>query len=391
MPEQSTVVSASPDPAASRPAANLTELIRQQGPLSEPEIVSVFASVLKDLEFAHSQAMLHKDITSARVIRDGAGWKLAEYGLSRVGTVRYMSPERCQGRPLDARSDVYSLGVALYEAATGRVPFPDGLNYQIIDAQVNKPPPPPRSLRPDLSPELERVILRALTKNPSGRFQNAAEFRQAIESLPLTGSVPSAVTSQPSARPRSRSGPRPKNGILVGVGAIVVLAVAGVGALRLGLLGPAAAVPSFIGLSRDAAVELAAKRHIILTFEEVDDTLPKDVVAGQSPNPGTRTGNRVRLLVSTGLVSVPVLTGFSLEEARLRLRAAGLNVARVDSQYSDVYPSGQVMAVGPKSGSRIKPASLVTLTVASGRATCPECRARREPGAQFCIRCGHKY
>jgi len=390
VPEQDTAVLASSDSAPARPAANLADLIRQQGPLSEPEILSVFSSVLKDLEFAHGQGMLHKDITTARVIRSGAGWKLDEYGLARVGAVRYMSPERCQGKPLDARSDIYSLGVVLYESATGRLPFADGLNYQIIDAQVHKPPPPPRSVRPDISAELERVILRALTKSPTGRFQNAAEFRQAIEAIRPIADRPSAVRDQVSVRPVSRPVRRKQTGLFVAVAAVVI-AVAGLGVAKLGLLNTGSATPAFVGLSREQARSLADKRQVALLLEEVDDARPEGTVVSQTPAPGSRMGEKVRLQVSTGLATVPIVAGFTLEEASERLRSAGLRVARVDSQYSDRYSADQIVAVGPKSGSRIRPEAAVTLTVAAGRATCPECGTRREPGAQFCIRCGYKY
>ncbi|MEO0079037.1 MAG: PASTA domain-containing protein, partial [candidate division WOR-3 bacterium] len=377
--------------SGARSPANLAELIRQQGPLSEQEIVSIFASVLRDLEFAHSQAMLHKDITTARVVRVGADWKLTEYGLARVGTVRYMSPERCQGKPLDARSDIYSLGVVLYEAATGRPPFFEGLNYQIMDAQVNKPPPPPRSIRPEISAELERVILRALAKNPSGRFQSAAEFRQAIEAIRNLADQQPAVGGDHAVR--SGLGPRrrTRNVLLASGIVIVVVVTVGAGAAKLGLLRSAPAVPTFAGLSREEARALAERRRIDVVFEEVDDARAEGTVIGQFPMAGTRANSRVQLQVSSGFAVVPALTGCALEEATARLRSVGLAVVRVDSEYSDVYSVGQVMAVGPKPGSRVKSGTPLKLTVSAGRATCPECGARREPGAQFCIRCGHKF
>ncbi len=162
-------------------------------------------------------------------------------------------------------------------------------------------------------------------------------------------------------------------------------------AAKLGLLNLGAVTPEFVGLSREQAQLLADKRHIALLFEEVDDARPVGTVVNQHPAPGTRLTEKVQLQVSTGLATVPVLAGLSLEEAAERLRSVGLSVVRVDSQYSDIYPAGQVVSVGPKSGSRIRPEAAVTLTVAAGRATCPECGAKREPKAEFCIRCGHKY
>ncbi len=391
VPESSAAVLPSSESAPARPATNLAEFIQQQGPLSESEIVSIFSSVLKDLEFAHGQAMLHKDITTGRVVRSGTSWKLAEYGLARVGTVRYMSPERCQGRPLDARSDIYSLGIVLYEATTGRLPFSEGLNYQIMDAQINKPPSPPRSVRPEVSAELERVILRALAKNPSGRFQNAAEFRQAIEAIRPVPGQRSAVSSRPTLRSTQRPRHRGKFGSVAAVSAVVVVVAALLGAAKMGLFKSTSAVPAFAGLSREEARILADARHVQIVLEEVDDARTQGTVISQSPPAGVRTADKVRLKVSSGFATVPVLAGYTPEEATERLRSVGLDVAQVDSQYSDVYPAGEVMAVGPKSGSKVASGASIRLTVAAGRATCPECGARREPKAQFCIRCGHRF
>jgi serine/threonine-protein kinase len=362
-------------------------LLSQKGPLPEPEIRRIFSDVLKDLEFAHGQAMLHKDITTARVVRQGATWKLADYGLSRIGAVRYMSPERCQGKPLDGRSDIYSLGIVLYEVATGKLPFDEGLNFQIIDAQVNKPPPPPRSIRPELSAELERVILRALTKSPDGRFQNAADFRQAVELVP---GRTTAVLPKPGAAPKAHvPGPaRPRVGVWVVLAAVVVL---GAGFAAIKLVKPGAVLPDFRGLSQEQATADAASRRLAVTVTEVDDSLPKGRVASQSPEPGAKSTGKVELKVSSGLVAVPSVAGLSLAEATRRLSAAGLDVAGVDSQYSDYYAAGLVKSTEPKPDSRLKPHADVVLTVVSGRATCPKCGTKREAGAFFCVRCGHKY
>jgi len=391
------------DSNASPQQDNLAERIRQRGPLPQPELLTVFAQVLEDLEFAHSQAMLHRDITSARIVREGKTYKLTDYGTSRVGTVRYMSPERCQGRPVDARSDIYSLGVALYEAATGKLPFDEGLNYQIIDAQVNRPPPPPRSIRPELSAELERVILRALTKNPAGRFQNTADFRRALAavsgSLAARARLPAdapddeaeeaAEVREPRVRRTGRASPR----VLIIPGLLIILAAAGYVALKTGIITRGAKLPSIVGMTRDQALKAAAERKFTLVFYDVDDTSAAGTVVSQFPPAGGRSsrGDTIRASVSTGLVDVPVLAGLGLAEAQADLKRAALTLAKVDSQYSDVYTRGTVMAVGPKSGSRLRPHAEVTMTVANGRATCPECGAKREPGANFCVKCGYKF
>lgn len=377
--------------------STLADVICQHGPLPQPELIRVFVEVLKDLEFAHGQAMLHRDITTARIIREGGAYKLSDYGLSRMGTLRYMSPERCQGKPLDSRSDIYSLGVALYEAATGKLPFDDEMNYQVMDAQINKPPPPPRSVRPDLSADIERVILRALTKNPAGRFQSAADFRQVLESLLLPSRPVAAVApaggearqpAQVAARPARRALRIPA-GVIVALG-VAVLAV-GFLVLRPRVVPTGVKVPRFIGLTESEARMLAGSNA--LAFVKVDDTSPAGRVVSQMPEAGgrVRRTDTIRLSLSSGLVQVPSLAGYSLAQARDSLQKLTLAVVRIDSQYSDAYGPGMVSAVGPKPGSRIRPRAEVTLTVASGRATCPSCNARRAAGASFCERCGYRF
>jgi serine/threonine-protein kinase len=128
-----------------------------------------------------------------------------------------------------------------------------------------------------------------------------------------------------------------------------------------------------------------------VTVTQVDDSLPAGMVAGQSPEPGAKAAGKIELKVSSGLVAVPSVAGLSLAEATSRLSAAGLDIAKVDSQYSDYYAAGLVKSTEPKPDSRLKPHAGVSLTVVRGRATCPECGAKREAGAFFCVRCGYKY
>ncbi len=165
-------------------ARTLADLLKQQGHLPESQLIPIFLQVLKDLEFNHSQAQVHLDIKPSKIVRSRTGsFELIDYGMSRIGTVRYMSPERAQRKSTDGRSDIYSLGVVLYEAATGRAPFEGELNYEILDAHINKTPPLPRSVRPEVSGGLQRAILTALAKDPDDRFQSAGDFKRVLEVL----------------------------------------------------------------------------------------------------------------------------------------------------------------------------------------------------------------
>ena len=375
----------------------LADVLKERGALPEPELLKTFVQVLDDLELAHSQAMLHRDISPARIVLDGETWKLADYGVAKVGTVRYMSPERCQGKPLDARSDTYSLGVVLFEAATGRVPFDAEMKFQVMEAQVSSPPPSPRAIKSSVSAELERVILRALSKNPSGRFQTAGEFKRALEGVVRTAGA-SGASARPAEKPVQSVGQKlpsePRRvkpaAILIPL-AVVIVAAAGYFLLKGGIGGPK--VPSVMGMSRSEAEQALRGAGFGVDVEDADDTLTAGTVASQVPAAGEKvSGSRVvALKVSSGMVAVPSLAGLTLTEARARLVELALTAVKVDSQYNDSYGAGIVVSSTAKAGTKLDPHSSVSLMVSAGRATCPQCGTRREAGAKFCTKCGYKF
>jgi len=417
-------------------ATVLADVLKERGALPEPELLKTFQEVLADLESAHREGVLHRDISPARIVLNGEGWKLTDYGLARVGTVRYMSPERCEGKPMDERSDVYSLGVVLFQAATGQVPFDAEMKFQIMEAHASTPPPSPRALNPAVSPELEQVILKALAKDPSARFQSATEFRQALEGLgpgpgptPVSAEEPTAESAEsppaevlhapehvePPAEPvESRTAetlsaseyrespaewvasvdaaPRRVKlvPILVPLAAVIVVVF---GLLLLtGVIG-GRKVPPVMGMGGDEAEQVLRGKGFRVETDSMDDTLAGGTVLAQEPVAGERVSRSqaVMLKVSTGTVSVPALAGLTLPDARERLLRIALTTAKVDSQYSDDHTAGTVVSSRLKAGARVSPHTSVGLTVSAGRATCPQCGARREARAKFCTKCGFKF
>lgn len=212
------------------------------GPLPPDEAAHIVIQVLSGLHDAHELGIVHRGITADHVILcpDGAiklgGFDLAkpasDTNLTKVGAVigdpRYIAPEQIAGAPADARSDLYSVGVVLYFALTGKAPF-DGLtDFDILSAQVGSPPPPPRLVNPEIPEELEAVVLKALDKKPENRFANGHEFESALAAA-ANGSAPAPAvgeTALPSAAAPARR--RLTGPVIAGAAAAVVAVAAGI-------------------------------------------------------------------------------------------------------------------------------------------------------------------
>ena len=172
-------------------ADSLGARIAREGPLSEEDIVRLARDIIAALDFAHGQGVIHRDLKPDNVlIRSDGTAVLTDFGIARavsgyvastgvnmtIGTPHYLSPEQAQGRALDQRADYYALGVTLYKAATGDVPFSSTDWFELARMHVEDPPPPLRKKRPDLSKRFERVVLKCLAKHPDDRYKNGAEL-----------------------------------------------------------------------------------------------------------------------------------------------------------------------------------------------------------------------
>lgn len=185
----------------------------EQGPIPAADAVNYVDQVLGALSYAHRQKVIHRDIKPANMMLTPEGVvKLMDFGIARSGTDRaltttgttmgslyYMSPEQVKGQPTDVRSDLYSLGVSLYEMVTGERPFRADSDYSLMAAHVQQLPKPPIELRSDLSAALNEIILMAIAKDPPQRFQSADAFRNALNSV--KGALPAALPANQTVPP----------------------------------------------------------------------------------------------------------------------------------------------------------------------------------------------
>jgi len=181
---------------------DLSKLIKTRSKLSQKEAVSIFVDILKGVEFAHSKGIIHRDVKPSNVLIDKSGRaRIMDFGIAilagagnerltatgtAVGSPWYMSPEQIRHpQDVDRRSDIYSLGIVLYEMLTGEVPFDGETDFSIKDQQINSPVPDPRRKNPEISPELVRIIVEAMAKDPRERFQDCREFLQRFKKLEI--------------------------------------------------------------------------------------------------------------------------------------------------------------------------------------------------------------
>lgn len=190
----------------------LASRLRHHGPLSVPEAVRVFEQAMRGVEHIHRMGVIHRDLKPSNIFitRDGE-IKLMDFGVARlmdnhdpsqtgamVGTLLYIAPEQINGREADGRSDIYTLGISLFEAVTGRLPFERRTDYALMHAHVQENPPSPKEFQRRLPPQLESIILKAMAKEPNRRFQTMTEFRAALLELRLVERRQSAVAGMVS-------------------------------------------------------------------------------------------------------------------------------------------------------------------------------------------------
>jgi len=172
-------------------ADSLAARLQREGPLPEPDIVQITEDVAQGLRFAHGRGVIHRDLKPDNILlRSDGSAVISDFGIARalsghvastgvdmaIGTPQYLSPEQAQGRPLDARVDFYALGITLFKAATGEVPFTSSDWFELARMHVEQAPPSLRKRRPELSRRFERVVMKCLAKHPDDRYRDAADL-----------------------------------------------------------------------------------------------------------------------------------------------------------------------------------------------------------------------
>jgi beta-lactam-binding protein with PASTA domain/predicted Ser/Thr protein kinase len=391
----------------------LKRLVQEEAPLAAPRAIDLTTQILKAARFAHKRGVIHRDLKPHNVIVDAEGRaKVTDFGIAKagasdmtqtgsiMGTAQYLSPEQAQGHAVSAPSDLYSVGIILYEMLTGRVPFEGENAVTIALKQVGEAPVPPSAYNPDIPPALEAVVLRALEKDPARRFADADEFMVALEHA-AAGIVPgdgvAAAERTSVLQPTGPMVPIPPPGAYQEVAQVehygpptqppdgdgegggrwwiallVGLLVAGLLVAGLLLLGKdKVSVPTVVG-NPQAEAQLVLKRKGLssdVTLKE-SATAAKGTVIGQDPGGGSRVtkGDTVTLVVSSGpgTARIPDLVGQPRSAGRKKLEDLGFTVSE-EKAPSDTVKENRVVTTRPSSGQELEKGQNVVLVVSTGK------------------------
>ena len=384
---------------------NLRTLLAEYERLEPAQAVEILLPVLAALDHAHGHGIVHRDVKPENILIARSGTvKVADFGLARAyadsyvsqaegtvtGTVQYLAPEQIQGEPADPRTDLYAVGVVLFELLTGRPPFIGetslGIAYQHLSGRV----PAPSMVVPTVPPELDRIVLMATEKERERRPASARALRdeliRAKPALPTAGSLRQLAANIPAAElippdraptvtiPRSLS-PRARRARtfrrVLGVVALVLLLAAGGWATWTYAIPHYTKVPALIGLSQRLASD---RLHAAgLAVEIGDGQYSRDVPVGSivatRPEPGTklRKGTTVLLFPSLGgrPVAVPDVTGLLQDQATKKLTDLGL-VVGVRQDFDQQVDAGLVARQSPEQGTNLHEGDKVTITISKG-------------------------
>jgi eukaryotic-like serine/threonine-protein kinase len=396
---------------------SLKELIVARGPAPIHLAVDYARQILAAIRFAHRNGIVHRDIKPHNVLVDGEGrLKVTDFGIARagasqmteagsiIGTAQYLSPEQAKGAPVDQTSDLYSVGVVLYELLTGVVPFSGDTPVEIAMKHLSTVPVPPSAKRADVPRDLDLVVMRALAKDPSERYQSAEEMdadlrriNRGVAISPVTEEAATAIIARPPPTTVTEIKPRaqeavpyappaayydydepPRRAIWPWLVALLFVVAAIVGGYFLysqiqdQLSGSkTVAVGNYVGIreiNAVARIRASGLRPNPVRQPNADPRFPETYVFSQTPKPGDRTqkNNFVTVYVSLGppKTDVPSVVGEPLDRALSDLQDAKLQGKSI--QVDSDKPQGQVVSQSPTAGASVEQGTKVTLRVSKG-------------------------
>lgn len=421
--------------------------VRKHGALDCKKVAQIGSQIAQALSVAHRHDIIHRDIKPQNImVQPDGNIKVMDFGIARaknshlttdnsvLGTAHYVSPEQTQGKPLGPTTDIYSLGIVMYEAATGVVPFDGDDAISVALKQVNEQPVPPSARNPRVDQALERIILKCMQKDPKNRFQTAEEVfkvlrdylagkmnevnnataqmpvmaTNAVSPLNSTTALPhianGATQNRKSATHRAQlraqeDERRHKNKVIAGVLGAALVLIAIIVALVSYFMGQGATqeVPNLLNLTQQEALMKIDNSNFFqrgTVKEEFSSTVEKGKVIDQDPDAGHKVakGTQINIVVSKGAepaadVTVPDLKGKSPSEAEAILSKLGLKSQAGDSVNSDDVEVGKIAAQTPAAGTTAKAGDTITYQLSKGpdEADVPNVVGKTEDEAQSAL------
>jgi serine/threonine-protein kinase len=405
----------------------LSSILKTAGPLAADRTAEIAAPVAAALGYAHKHGVVHRDVKPGNVlITDDGQVKVTDFGIARavnteesltqtgavMGTATYFSPEQAEGMGVDARTDIYSLGVVLFEMVTGRPPFLGDTPVAVASKHVRDHPPLPRELNPSIPPTFEAIILKAMDKNPDNRYATSEELRadllrfnegrdvlaahedhtqsvvmgatgvmgagmaatQAVGQVGATQSVPAQTGEYVDEEPR-RSRTR-TYAIILAILLILLIVVGVLLARSLGYLGGGSSsfsMPYVVNQPAAQATATLRNEGLAVTIKPQNEKSgTNNTVLAQAPKRDTlvKKGDRVTLTVSRVTVIqkevVPSLSGQRQDQAQTTLTQNHLTLGTVTQQFSTSFTAGQVISSDPAAGTRVNRGDAVNIVVSQG-------------------------
>jgi histidine kinase len=405
----------------------LSDFIKENGHLDYKTTIDIAKQVASALAIAHKHQIIHRDVKPHNIMitSDGVA-KLTDFGIARavsnatmvadtskiIGSVHYFSPEQARGAYVDERSDIYSLGIVMFEMLTGRVPFDGETPVEVALKHINEDVPSPAKLVPGIPPALDKVVLKATDKYQTERYKSADEMLEALKNVEFvtqmvgdrvfageTDNKPrrdeSLVAPVMSSRredreqemviapanprkPKAKSDDKKKKkrAIIIGVAAAAILALFGILYVSgiIGGGGKEVTVPDVKGMSYSEAKEVLEAKG--LKIEKADEPIAsqkieKGKIVSQTPskNSKVKKGRTVRVILSAGNteLKVPDLKGLSYKEAKTLLSEMGLQISKGDEVDSDSVAEGLIASQYPSAKTKVDKGDIITVNISKGK------------------------
>lgn len=405
----------------------LSDLIKEKGRLDYKTTIDIAKQMASALSIAHKHQIIHRDVKPHNIMitSDGVA-KLTDFGIARavsnatmvadtskiIGSVHYFSPEQARGAYVDERSDIYSLGIVMFEMLTGRVPFDGETPVEVALKHINEDVPSPAKLVPGIPPALDKIVLKATDKYQTERYKSVDEMLEALKNVefvtqmvgdrvfaaesepkprrdeslvaPVMSSrredrdqemvIAPANPRKPKARPDDKK--KKKRAIIIGVAAAAIIALFGILYVSgvIGGGGKEVTVPDVKGMSYSEAKEVLEAKG--LKIEKADEPIAsqkieKGKIVSQTPskNSKVKKGRTVRVILSAGNteLKVPDLKGLSYKEAKTLLSEMGLQISKGDEVDSDSVAEGLIASQYPSAKTKVDKGDIITVNISKGK------------------------